>query len=190
MGVRLDGRPAKADTALLPDNYSCDSPDWDYVPGYLHYDTPQPLVCDNLLDFSHLTYVHENTLGGSTAIARARPTIENVPRGIRVTRHMPDVPPPPYYRKVRGFAANVDRWFIYDFVLPGTLLMDSGGRPAGDRGDDMGGARAAPQLPDGHARDRDRRTTSSSSRATRARATRSPKRCTGAWSAPSTKTGR
>jgi len=45
------GDPAKADTALLPDNYSCDSPDWDYVPGYLHYDTPQPLVCDNLLDF-------------------------------------------------------------------------------------------------------------------------------------------
>ena len=49
------GDPAQADTALLPDNYSCDSPDWDYVPGYLHYDTPQQLVCDNLLDFSHLS---------------------------------------------------------------------------------------------------------------------------------------
>lgn len=136
------GDPQRADTALLPDNFSCDSPDWDYVPGYLHYDTPQPLVCDNLLDFSHLSYVHENTLGGSTAIARARPTIEAVPRGIRVTRHIPDVPSPPYYREVRGIVGNLDRWFVYDFVLPGTLLMDSGGRPAGAPvGDNRGGVR-------------------------------------------------
>ena len=136
------GDPARADTALLPDNFSCDSPDWDYVPGYLHYDTPQELVCDNLLDFSHLSYVHEHTLGGSTAIARARPTIENVPGGIRVTRHIPDVPSPPYYRETRGITANLDRWFIYDFVLPGTLLMDSGGRPAGAPvGDNRGGVR-------------------------------------------------
>jgi len=136
------GEPAKADTALLPDNFSCDSPDWDYVPGYLHYDTPQELVCDNPLDFSHLSYVHENTLGGSIAIARARPTIENVPRGIRVTRHIPNVPSPPYYREVRGIVGNLDRWFIYDFVLPGTLLMDSGGRPAGAPwGENRGGVR-------------------------------------------------
>jgi len=136
------GAAEKADTALLPDNFSCDSPDWDYVPGYLHYDTPQELVCDNLLDFSHLSYVHENTLGGSIAIARARPTIENVPRGIRVTRHIPDVPSPPYYREVRGVVGNLDRWFIYDFLLPGTLLMDSGGRPAGAPwGENRGGVR-------------------------------------------------
>jgi phenylpropionate dioxygenase-like ring-hydroxylating dioxygenase large terminal subunit len=133
------GDPARADPALLPDNFSCDSPEWDYVPGYLHYDTPQELVCDNLLDFSHLSYVHEHTLGGSTAIARARPTIEAVPRGIRVTRHIHDVPSPPYYRETRGIDYNLDRWFIYDFVLPGTLLMDSGGRPSGQSVGDHGG---------------------------------------------------
>ena len=131
------GDAAKADPALLPDNFSCDDPQWDHVPGYLHYATPQPLVCDNLLDFSHLSYVHEKTLGGSTAIARARADIEAMPRGIKVTRTVDDVPPPPYYAAVRGFAGNVDRWFVYDFVLPGTLLMHSGGRPVEDSGDDM-----------------------------------------------------
>jgi vanillate O-demethylase monooxygenase subunit len=60
-----------------------------------------------------------------------------VPRGIRVTRHIPDVPSPPYYRAVRGMSGNLDRWFIYDFVLPGTLLMHSGGRPVGDAEGDM-----------------------------------------------------
>jgi vanillate O-demethylase monooxygenase subunit len=131
------GEPDQADATLLPDNFSCDHPDWDNIPGYMHYDTPQTLVCDNLLDFSHLSYVHEKTLGGSTAIAQARADIETVPQGIRLTRRIHDVPAPPYYRTLREFEGNVDRWFIYDFLLPGTLLMHSGGRPVADAADDM-----------------------------------------------------
>jgi len=38
---------------------------------------------------------------------------------------------------MRTFDGNLDRWFIYDFVLPGTLLMRSGGRPTGQEPDDM-----------------------------------------------------
>lgn len=130
------GDPALADDAQLPDNFSCDHPDWRNIPGYMHYATPYLLICDNLLDFSHLSYVHEKTLGGSTAIAQARAEIEAVPRGIRVTRRVNDVPPPPFYRRMRSFDSNLDRWFIYDFLLPGTLLMHSGGRPTGETTDD------------------------------------------------------
>jgi vanillate O-demethylase monooxygenase subunit len=103
----------------------------------MHYQTPQALICDNLLDFSHLSYVHEKTLGGTTAIAQAPAEIEAVPRGIRVTRRVHDVPPPPYYKAIRDIPGNLDRWFIYDFVLPGTLLMHSGGRPIEDEEGDM-----------------------------------------------------
>lgn len=135
------GDEAKADAALLPDNFSCDDPDWCYKPGYLKYDTPWLLIADNLLDFSHLSYVHENTLGGSSKIALAAPEITPVrapgPEGIRITRHVPDVPPSSLHRKVRSFEGNVDRWFVYDFVFPATLLMDSGGRPREDAPDDM-----------------------------------------------------
>ncbi|HTT11752.1 MAG TPA: aromatic ring-hydroxylating dioxygenase subunit alpha [Burkholderiaceae bacterium] len=131
------GNPALAGTESLPDNFSCDHQDWNYLPGYLHYGTNYLLIADNLLDFSHLSYVHEKTLGGSTAIAQARPTIEKVPYGIRVTRRVPNVPPPGYYRRMGSFDGNLDRWFIYDFLLPGTLLMHSGGRPTGDAPGDM-----------------------------------------------------
>jgi phenylpropionate dioxygenase-like ring-hydroxylating dioxygenase large terminal subunit len=127
----------KIDDTLLPDNFSNESPDWKYLPGYLHYDTNYLLICDNLLDFSHLSYVHEKTLGGSTAIALARPEIEAVPHGIRVSRRVPDVSAPRYYQKMRAFDGNVERWFVYDFVLPGTLLMQSGGRPMNDPPDDL-----------------------------------------------------
>jgi vanillate O-demethylase monooxygenase subunit len=125
------GDPAQADERLLPDNFSNDDPAWRNKPGYLHYDTPYLLIVDNLLDFSHLSYVHEKTLGGSTQIAQAKPEIETIERGLRISRHVPDVPAPPYYHRIKPFAGNVDRWFVYDFVFPATLLMKSGGKPAG-----------------------------------------------------------
>jgi vanillate O-demethylase monooxygenase subunit len=125
------GDPARADERLLPDNFSNDHPEWRNKPGYLHYDTPYLLIVDNLLDFSHLSYVHEKTLGGSPRIAQAAPTIEAIDRGLRISRRVPDVPAPPYYHRIRPFAGNVDRWFVYDFVFPATLLMSSGGKPAG-----------------------------------------------------------
>jgi vanillate O-demethylase monooxygenase subunit len=133
------GDAEAADTAQLPDNFSCDHPGWKNLPGYMHYDTPYLLICDNLLDFSHLSYVHEKTLGGTTAIARARPEIEPVPRGIKVTRRVVDVPTPPFYLRMRPAlaGAQLDRWFIYEFLLPGTLLMHSGGKPTGGAVDDL-----------------------------------------------------
>ena len=130
------GEPERADRRWLPDNFSCDHPDWVYRPGYLHYDVPWQLIADNLLDFSHLSYVHEATLGGSTAIARARPRIDPIERGLRIGREVKSVPAPPYYAALRAFDGPIDRWFIYDFLLPATLLMNSGGRlhgaPEGD----------------------------------------------------------
>jgi phenylpropionate dioxygenase-like ring-hydroxylating dioxygenase large terminal subunit len=131
------GRADRADAQLLPDNFSCDHPDWRNQPGYLHYETNYQLICDNLLDFSHLSYVHEKTLGGSTAIAQARADIVPIARGIRVTRRVHNVPAPPFYQRFRNFETPLDRWFISDFFLPGTLLMHSGGKPVGDAEGDM-----------------------------------------------------
>ena len=125
------GDPARADRSLLPDNFSCDHPDWVYRPGYLHYEVPWQPIADNLLDFSHLSYVHEATLGGSRAIAQARPRIEPIERGLRIERAVHSVPAPPYYAALRTFDGAIDRWFNYDFLLPATLLMDSGGRVQG-----------------------------------------------------------
>jgi vanillate O-demethylase monooxygenase subunit len=130
------GDPLRADPALLPDNHSNDHPDWANRPGYLHYDVPHLLICDNLLDFSHLSYVHANTLGGSAEIANARPRIERVsshdgrPLGVKVSRVVPGVPPAPYWQSFRpGISGTFERWFVYDFLMPGTLLMSSGGHP-------------------------------------------------------------
>lgn len=132
------GNAAGARAELLPDNFSCDHPDWKYLPGYLHYGTPYELIADNLLDFSHLSFVHEATFGGSVEIARARPKVEAIERGLRVSREVLDVPMPNYHRPLWSHDGRIDRWLVYDFVLPGTLLMRSGARPAGSADDTTG----------------------------------------------------
>jgi vanillate O-demethylase monooxygenase subunit len=132
---------ASADTGLLPDNFSCESSEWAYRPGYLHYETPVELIADNLLDFSHLSYVHAATFGGGgdDTLARVQPRVERLSRGVRVRRDISRVPPPAYYRPLWDHDGPVDRWLHYEFLLPGTLLMHSGAQPAGMSAEDAEG---------------------------------------------------
>lgn len=125
------GEPSRADPALIPDTHYLDDPGWRGTPGYMHYPTHYLLIADNLLDFSHLAYVHEKTLGGSASYARVRPKVTPTPRGIRVERWLLGDEPAPFLAGLKSWQGKVDRWNIYDFVLPGVLLMDSGSAPAG-----------------------------------------------------------
>jgi phenylpropionate dioxygenase-like ring-hydroxylating dioxygenase large terminal subunit len=127
------GDPAQADPALIADTHWLDDPAWRGLPGYMHYDVGYRLITDNLLDFSHLAYVHAHTLGGggSDAYARVHPTIERHARGVKVTRWLLDEAPAPFVTRLKRYPGNVDRWNIYDFLVPGILLMDSGSAPAG-----------------------------------------------------------
>src|ERR1700693_2080549 len=125
------GDPASADASLIPDTHYLDDGGWRGKPGYLHYEANYLLVTDNLLDFSHLSYVHETTLGGSPKYAGIRPKVTRNGRSVRVERWLIDDEPSPFLRKLKTWPGNVDRWNIYDVVLPGVLLMDSGSAPTG-----------------------------------------------------------
>ena len=124
------GDPDKADPGLVPDTQWLDHPDWRSLDGYIHYDVNYLLICDNLLDFSHLPFVHATTLGGDAAYAAAQPNVEQLDNGVRITRWALNVDPPPFATAVKEWDGKVDRWNIYNFTLPATLLMDSGMAPA------------------------------------------------------------
>lgn len=127
------GDPALADEALLPETPCMDHPQWRSLPGYLHYDVGYLLIADNLLDFSHLPFLHPTTLGGSPDYAKVLPTVQRLGRGVRTSRWVFGTAPPAYTKPYAAFAedAKVDRWMLYDFVVPGVLLMDAGMAPAG-----------------------------------------------------------
>jgi len=122
-----------ADPDLIPDCHYQDDPAWSSIPAYIHYKADYRLILDNLLDFSHLTFVHETTLGGSASIAEIRPKVEQIDGGVRLSRWYPVEPEiAPYLRGFETFEGPVDRWHIYELMIAGNVFtMDSGSAPAG-----------------------------------------------------------
>lgn len=130
------GDPALADPSRIEPLEVLTDPDWFWQPGYLHYpDAGYLLIMDNLLDFSHLGFVHENTLGGSATSGEVRAQVERLDWGLRITRKYVDDGPPPFLRGIAEFTGPADRWQIYEWRIGGNLLiMESGVAPAGSGG--------------------------------------------------------
>ena len=67
------GEPAKADTSKIPNLYWLADPKWSATPGYIHLNSNYQFLIDNLLDLTHVTYVHKKTLRATRAKRRRRP---------------------------------------------------------------------------------------------------------------------
>ena len=122
------GDPAKADEALIPAAVGFEDANWTLRAGHLDYAANYLLINDNLTDFSHLTYVHANSFGAGEGLARTRPNIERLDRGVRIWRWMTSDPneEAPVHRRAAG-----ESWQTYDFLAPGILLMHTAVCPEG-----------------------------------------------------------
>jgi phenylpropionate dioxygenase-like ring-hydroxylating dioxygenase large terminal subunit len=121
------GEAAAADESLIPAAVGLDHPDYILGYGQLDYAAEARLINDNLLDFSHLSYVHANSFGAKEDWARDRPKITPVERGLRVERWLMSQSGIPG----RSIDQPTDNYSYYDFLLPGVLLMTGGVFPAG-----------------------------------------------------------
>ena len=84
--------------------------------GVYHYDAPWQLIHDNLLDLSHLGYVHLKTIGGNPTLhMNAKVSVESTDETVRVIRHMPESDPPPTYAQAWPFSGKIDRWQEVEF---------------------------------------------------------------------------
>ena len=97
----------------------------------VHYNAPYQLVHDNLLDLSHLGYVHLKTIGGNPGLhMNAELKVTAVGDVVRVVRLMPDSEPPPTYTAAWPFKGRIDRWQEVEFQVS-HLLIWTGGMDAG-----------------------------------------------------------
>ncbi|MDT4829674.1 Toluene-4-sulfonate monooxygenase system iron-sulfur subunit TsaM1 [compost metagenome] len=124
------GDAEDADPALIPPTVALDDPDWIFRHGYMDYDASYQLVHDNLLDFSHLTYVHPDSFGVGEDWALTRPKVTRNERSVRVERWLPDQPVPNHIRS-EVETETLDMWMYYDFYVPGVMIMYSQGYPGG-----------------------------------------------------------
>jgi len=113
------GDPARTDESLLPDWSLNDRPGWTTVFGYQHVRADFRLILDNLLDLTHLPFVHGAVLGGD-GYAQNPLEVEIEAERVRLRRPMPDVEQSPLIvatRKYQG-QGKVDRAQTSEFSLP------------------------------------------------------------------------
>lgn len=124
------GEPEKADPGDIPHFEPLEDPSWCGLPNrcYLHYDANWMLIVDNLADFSHLAFVHTNTLGGSEDYATdSAQAVTKLDNGFEFERWHRASLQPPYLLAITPWNkdAIVDRRNFVRMYTPGVFLMDT-----------------------------------------------------------------
>jgi phenylpropionate dioxygenase-like ring-hydroxylating dioxygenase large terminal subunit len=123
------GDPALADPSLIPDFHWMDDPEWATCDGYHHIAANYQLINDNLLDLSHESYVHDDTIGND-AVAEAPVNVAVKDGKVLVHRDILGCEPPPFYVKATGFTTRINRWHTTIFQPPSFLVIENGSYPA------------------------------------------------------------
>jgi vanillate O-demethylase monooxygenase subunit len=103
------GDAALADTSRIPRALGHEDPEYLIGTGELAYDANYQLIHDNLLDLTHLSFVHEKTLGrGSLVWGAAQPIFLPLERDVRVQRWLRNHTVAHYMTAAEG--ARGDHW--------------------------------------------------------------------------------
>ncbi|MFT7649846.1 MAG: phenylpropionate dioxygenase-like ring-hydroxylating dioxygenase large terminal subunit [Candidatus Poriferisodalaceae bacterium] len=143
------GAPELADeTKLLVDYPWLDDHEaWPHIHDMYEVGCSYRLLIDNLMDLTHIPFIHRNTIGGGSTKGQIEATMDVNPTetGVHYIRWMENIQPPPTYVKGAGFADDVmvDRWQEFEFMLPSTVVQWTGALPVGmgakdDRAQDGG----------------------------------------------------
>jgi vanillate O-demethylase monooxygenase subunit len=124
------GDATRADPAAIPDLHWVDNPAWAAVTGYHHFGANYQLVNDNLLDLSHESFVHEETIGNES-VAESPCHVTLVGNTVRAHRDMFNIEAPPFYKRTTGFKGRINRWHTANFTPPGMNIIENGSMPAG-----------------------------------------------------------
>ena len=92
-------------------------------------------ITDNLLDPSHVAWVHVTSFAGAGTDHRPLDT-EDYDQGVIVSRWIKDEAPPPYYADILPFGPNCDRKQHYECRLPSICINKSIFVPVGEGGSD------------------------------------------------------
>ncbi len=116
------GNPTLADETKILDIKDYDNPDWGLTEGGMlecrcHY----LYLLDNLLDPSHVAWVHKTSFA-SDGTEDVPLVIENTEAGVVVSRWINSIDPPPYYAELLPFSGKVDRLQYYEAVMPSVAI--------------------------------------------------------------------
>lgn len=127
------GDPALADPTQIHDTHWHDTPGWSAERGgYIHYKSNVQLIADNLLDFSHLAFVHNKTIG-TRKQGNVKPDVQFFDESVSVRFTTIAGAPPPFARQLSKLPDLVDRFNFYVWNIRGNyFVQDSVIAPAGE----------------------------------------------------------
>jgi nitrite reductase/ring-hydroxylating ferredoxin subunit len=115
------GEAEAADLETLPDHQALGLTDPAWIkrpPLYWQVEGRYQLLNDNLLDLSHLTVLHADTIGGHD-VAGTEERHEEGEGWVRSLRWIPNAMVTDWVRKSRGIEGDVDRKIMLTFMAPG-----------------------------------------------------------------------
>jgi vanillate O-demethylase monooxygenase subunit len=129
-----DPKLADENDILQLDDYG--DPGWGLTEGgVLDCDCHYLYLLDNLLDPSHVAWVHETSFA-SAGTEDVPLEIEETESGVLVSRWIKDIDAPPYYAQMMPFSGRVDRLQYYEAVIPSLAINMSTYTRAGFGGSD------------------------------------------------------
>lgn len=130
------GDPELADPEQIFEIENFDNPEWGYTDGgTLDIACNYLWVVDNLLDPSHVAWVHVSSFGGSGTDDQPL-DMAKTDRGVIVSRWIYGQDPSPYYKDLVRFEGKCDRLQHYEMCFPAIALNMSVYTPAGTGGPD------------------------------------------------------
>lgn len=126
------GDATKADPALVPDCHWMDDPEWAVAEGYHFIQADYRFLVDNLLDLSHETFVHPETIGNG-AVADSPVSAKTINKTtVSVHRDMYRCEAPPQFVELGGFTSLIDRWHTTLYTPPALCIIEVGAVPAAE----------------------------------------------------------
>ena len=128
------GEAARADHALVPEFPENGGPGWGAHGSCRHIEANWQLVVDNLLDLTHLTFVHKTTLAGP-GIQENPLVVHTAGDRVVARREMWGVDPAPIFRTLRHSPGRIDRFQNIMFLPPNHVHIRIEASPAGANDD-------------------------------------------------------
>lgn len=107
--------------------------EWPHLNHTQHVKCDWQLMIGNLMDLTHLAYVHPSTIGGDPdAHTQAKFDVTPNKNGVSFIRWLLNTQPPKMYVDAVNFAGRVDRWMQFEFIAPGTVKQFTGALNVGE----------------------------------------------------------
>lgn len=126
------GEPAEADAATIPSFPFLDTEHWYVGTGHLEIDADYTLESDNILDLSHIEFVHPTTLGAGQS-GEGRTTVTQEGNTVWSRRVIRNEILPAFLYQATGLPDKVlcDRWLDVRWDPPATMYLQADIAPAG-----------------------------------------------------------